>query len=89
MIVTCPICNDVVSGQRFAPHLEKCMKGGKRGGTIVSKRSAGSGSTSNSTSLIGIGLPYYTKKDIIPFLDPYPNSLIIRIKLKNGSKSCQ
>ena len=30
-VVGCPICKEVVSGHRFAPHLEKCMNGGKRG----------------------------------------------------------
>lgn len=30
-IVSCPVCFEVVAGLRFAPHLEKCLNGGKRG----------------------------------------------------------
>lgn len=30
MTVICPVCSTQVGGQRFAPHLERCMNGGKR-----------------------------------------------------------
>ena len=58
-LAQCPICNQLVAGGRFAPHLERCLAGGKRGGigagsgsiapTKVTKGSgSGSGSGSNS-----------------------------------------
>lgn len=56
--------------------MEKCLNGGKRGG-IPSKKA------SCSTNSMGIGLPYYTQ---IKKVDPYPLSLIVRIRLKDGGK---
>ena len=35
--VVCPMCEEKVGAQRFAPHLEKCVNGG---GRKVSKKSA-------------------------------------------------
>ena len=71
--ISCPVCKETVAGQRFAPHLEKCLNGGKRGGLGNKK--------STSFSSLGIGLPYYnvTKK-----VDHYPQSLVVRVKLKGG-----
>ena len=68
MIVYCPICNEQVSGLRFANHLEKCMRGGKRG-------------SRGSRAFTELSLPYHSPKVKI---DPHPLSLIIRIKMKNG-----
>jgi hypothetical protein len=68
MIVYCPICNEQVSGLRFANHLEKCMRGGKRGAR-------------GSRAFTELSLPYHSPKVKI---DPHPLSLIIRIKMKNG-----
>jgi hypothetical protein len=75
--VCCAICKESVSGSRFAVHLEKCMNGGKRG----SRRFYES-------------LDYHTTSYKAPkatnpppnknLPDPYPDSLIVRIKLKNG-----
>ena len=79
-IVTCPVCKETVAGQRFAPHLEKCLNGGKRGG-LPSKKTSGTGCSSND---MGIGLPYYSQ---IKKVDPYPLSLIVRVRLKDGCKS--
>ena len=80
-IVTCPVCYETVAGQRFAPHLEKCLNGGKRGGGPSKKASLPSSCTTNN---LGIGLPYYTAPKKI---DPYPLSLVIRIRLKDGGKA--
>ena len=79
-IVTCPVCYETVAGQRFAPHLEKCLNGGKRGG-LPSKKASGAGCSTNN---MGIGLPYYSQ---IKKVDPYPLSLIVRIRLKDGCKN--
>jgi len=75
IVVSCPVCKEAVAGQRFAPHLEKCLNGGKRGGLGNKK--------SSSFSALGIGLPYYnvTKK-----VDHYPQSLVVRVKLKDGGE---
>lgn len=74
--VNCPICNELVSGKRFAPHLEKCMNGGKRG----SKRHYDylHEETGSKTQL----KPKST--EIVEQLDPYPRSLVVRLKLRNG-----
>jgi len=70
MIAQCPVCLEQVSGTRFAPHLEKCINGGKR--VSVSR-----------TSYYDDAGWMQTKK--VPFTDPYPSSHIIRIKtMRNG-----
>ena len=81
--VNCPICNEIVSGRRFAPHLEKCMNGGKRG----SKRhydylhddvfggGLGNKSLSKAKSM-----------DSLELQDSFPHSLVVKIKLKNGGE---
>ena len=70
MTVQCPLCLAVISGTRFAPHLEKCMNGGKRGS--LSKGKFDSLDVS------------HVKKDKVVFSDPFPDSTIIRIKMRNG-----
>lgn len=72
------MCNEMVSGRRFAPHLERCMNGGKRG----SKRhydflhdDYGSRSLVKPKS-----------SDALDQADLYPKSLIIRMQLRNGGK---
>ena len=77
-IVACPICGETVAGQRFAPHLEKCINGGKRGGGLPKKSSLPSKCSSQTA---GFHLPYYTAPRKI---DPHPSSLVIRIRLKDG-----
>ena len=73
--VTCPVCKENVAGQRFAPHLEKCLNGGKRGGLVGNKKS------SSSFGGLGIGLPYY---NVVKKVDHYPQSLVVRVRLKDG-----
>ena len=74
MLVNCPVCEESVSGHRFAPHLEKCLRGGKRG----SKRA----------SFAELMLPYTSSTKIKTItVDPYPNSRIVRIKMRNGGES--
>jgi len=68
LIVCCPICIEQVSGLRFANHLEKCMRGGKRGAR-------------GSRPFTELSLPYISTKVRV---DPHPQSLVIRFKLKNG-----
>lgn len=75
--VNCPICHELVSGKRFAPHLERCMNGGKRG----SKR--------NYDYLHDEPAPARPAAKVKPVetdQDPLRNSLIVRLKLKNGGK---
>jgi len=74
--VKCPMCYETIGGQRFAPHLEKCMKGGKRGGRKDKYYSS-------------LSLPYYNinaakPKPPMTLVDPHPQSLVVRIRLKNG-----
>eukprot|EP01038_Epipyxis_sp_PR26KG_P004900 gene4900-6861_t len=76
-VVGCPICKELVAGKRFAPHLEKCMNGGKRGARKYSEVF-----DMNEIEQIKISKP----KKVEPN-DPYPNSLIIRIKIRNGEPS--
>jgi hypothetical protein len=71
MLVQCPVCNESVGAVRFAPHLEKCLRGGKRG------------NRDTKSSLFDVGLQYATKVKAVP-KDPHPESLVIRIKTKNG-----
>ena len=66
-IAQCPICTQLVAGSRFAPHLERCLGGGKRAGRA------------HFSSLEEIILK---KAKPQPFVDPYPNSVIIRVKLR-------
>lgn len=70
--VVCSLCGEAVAGSRYAPHLEKCMNGGKRG------------SKKHYDSLQD---PVYKSKYKKEFVDPYPNSLVVRIRYKNGGKS--
>ena len=72
------------SGLRFAPHLEKCLRGGKRGSKLSSSSSSSSYALSYANSLPYI--PRNVSKPKKTFIDPYPDSLIIKIKLKNGGK---
>jgi hypothetical protein len=77
-MVSCPICTETVSGRRFAPHLEKCMNGGKRG----SKRHYDYLHDEIGTK----ALPKPKSSDALDQLDLYPSSLIVRIKLRNGGE---
>ncbi|KAJ1431503.1 hypothetical protein B484DRAFT_448327 [Ochromonadaceae sp. CCMP2298] len=70
-VVSCPVCAENVSGLRFAPHLEKCLNGGKRG----SKR--------HYDCLQDEGMGKSLKK-VHKNMDPFPNSLIVRFKMKGG-----
>ena len=66
----CPICLHFVSGSRFAPHLERCIMGRKRAGR-------------SHYSSLDDGI--HSKKPKIPFVDPYPNSNIVRIKVRRDN----
>lgn len=70
MTVQCPLCLASISGSRFAPHLEKCMNGGKRGSLSNRKH--------DSLDVV------HVKKDKVVFTDPFPESTVIRIKMRNG-----
>lgn len=49
--VRCPVCNETVSGVRFAPHLEKCMNGsGRRQSTINSSVNVAAALAVNSSN---------------------------------------
>ena len=80
--VLCPVCLADVSGQRFAPHLGKCMKGGKRPIKVASTATLPVSVPSSSDNIV------LTKPSASSNVDPYPESLVIRIKLKNGGKFC-
>jgi hypothetical protein len=66
-VAQCPICSQLVAGSRFAPHLERCLGGGKR---------AGRGHFSSLEEVV-------KKVKSQPFVDPHPNSAIVRIKLRS------
>ena len=67
-IAQCPICSQLVAGSRFAPHLERCLGGGKRVGRT------------NFSSLEEVVVKKVKPQ---PFVDPHPNSAIVRIKLRS------
>jgi hypothetical protein len=73
--VNCPICSELVAGRRFAPHLERCMNGGKRGVKRHYDYLHDEGTAKPPKAKSG---------DALELLDPLPTSLIVRIKLKNG-----
>lgn len=79
--VCCPICKEEVSGVRFAPHLEKCMNGGKRGGKKFSK--------AIDDYTYSLPMKTYKPRNIPEVIDPHPESLIIKVKLRNGGKLFQ
>lgn len=68
--VSCPICEELVGASRFAYHLEKCMNGGKRG-------------TRKHYDYLHDEVMERPKPKK-EFVDPHPNSMIVKIKLKNG-----
>ncbi len=74
--VICQICKENVAGVRYAPHLERCMNGGKRG---IRRHYEYLHDTS-------LSLPYYSSKPKAKkeFIDPHPTSLILKFKVKNG-----
>jgi len=67
--VICPQCTQVVGGHRFAMHLEKCMNGGNR-------------SLKKHYDSLDDGFFLQNRKN--SKLDPFPDSLIVKIKLRNG-----
>ncbi len=73
LTVACPICGDVVAGTRFAPHLEKCMNGGKRGSRKYFD-------VLGDDAMVGFRPPKV--KVAVP--DPHPESLVVRIRMKYG-----
>jgi len=70
-VARCPVCDQPVAGGRFAPHLERCLSGGKRSGLDMS--SLGGGSSKPSTVGIVSGIKQQR--------DPYPQSAIVRIRI--------
>jgi hypothetical protein len=80
----CPVCLELVGGLRFAPHLEKCMNGGKRGG--ISRRKPMNpaiidpllheNQTTSSTKV--------SRKRIVENATSSHGSLIVRIKMENN-----
>jgi hypothetical protein len=67
--VACNICGKEIAGSRYAPHLERCMNGGKRG----AKR----------YDFLTDDLRAKTKKD---FVDPCPQSMVVKIKFRQGGE---
>jgi hypothetical protein len=65
----CPVCRQFVSGSRFAPHLERCIMGKKRAGRT-------------HYSSLEDGLKRQAR---VPFVDPHPDSAIIRIKVRRDN----
>ncbi len=81
-MVQCPVCLEAVGGARFAPHLEKCLRGKQRRNNKIN------GTTNHvdnvrSKKFNFPSLPIKPRK-IRDTSDPHPNSLVIRIKLREG-----
>lgn len=74
-IVSCPVCRENVSGQRFALHLEKCLNGGKR---AAARRKPGTLQIIDPPT--ALTAPSNSRRQ-----NSY-GSLIVRVKLKNGGK---
>ena len=66
----CPVCRQFVSGSRFAPHLERCIMGKKR----VER---------SHYSSLDDGI--HSKSRKVPFVDPHPDSAIVRIKVRRDN----
>lgn len=81
-MVQCPVCLESIWGGRFAPHLEKCLKrkghGKGKNGKINGK------APSNRFDFPAIPMKERKVRDTS---DPYPESTIIRIKLREGGKA--
>ncbi len=74
--IFCPMCNEQVAGTRFAPHLEKCMNGGKRGSRKY-----------NDALFDDSMYRLPTKPRVAEIPDPYPSSLIVKVRLKQGGEN--
>jgi hypothetical protein len=67
------MCNEQVAGTRFAPHLEKCMNGGKRGSRKY-----------NDALFDDSMFRLPTKPRVAEIPDPFPSSLVVKVRLKQG-----
>ena len=81
--VNCPICSELVSGKRFAPHLEKCMNGGKRGSKRHYDYLHDDASSNHANSKTVNKQKSNESQDQ---QDAHPLSLVVRIRMKNGGK---
>lgn len=68
--IVCPVCNELVAAVRFAYHLEKDMNGGKRG-------------TRKHYDYLR-DETYERPRPKKEHVDPNPNSMIVKIRLRNG-----
>ena len=74
----------VVGATRFAPHLEKCLSGNRRGakkGAVVEQQQP---QPKIKREWLEDGLPKKIKPKV-EFVDPHPESCIIRVRLHHGS----
>jgi len=77
-VARCPICDQPVAGGRFAPHLERCLSGGKRAGIDLASLAEHAGGTSKVPSSIGT----LSSAKYVKYLhDPHPHSPIVRIRI--------
>eukprot|EP01039_Chlorochromonas_danica_P002204 gene2204-2407_t len=66
-VISCNVCGKDIAGSRYAPHLERCLQGGKR-------------AVRRPSDLF----PEEQRKIKKEVVDPFPNSPVVRIKLRAG-----
>ena len=76
--VICPSCKQLTGAAKFALHLEKCLKGGIRNNKRIF------GETEQNSKRFDFPDVLPPRASRLPPIDPYPESLVIKIKLKDG-----
>lgn len=69
-VISCNVCGKDIAGSRYAPHLERCLQGGKR-------------AVRRPSDLF----PEEQRKIKKEVVDPFPNSPVVRIKLRAGGEN--
>lgn len=92
-LTICPVCSEVLSAYRFAAHLDRCFLG--RGRNARPSSSSNNGSNKNESNGNNnkpspaksnvYADPPVIRREKIEWVDPYPRSRIIRMRLYKGN----
>jgi len=74
-VARCPVCDQPVAGARFAPHLERCLSGGKRSGLDLASLGGHHSGRAKASAPIG------TVSTVRYSQDPHPHSAVVRIRI--------
>ena len=88
-LTICPVCSEVLSAYRFAAHLDRCFLGKGRN-TRPSSSNNSNGTNKNTSNGYGnnnnvFADPPVIRREKIEWVDPYPRSRIIRMRLYKGN----